>query len=208
MTHTYKALLLQLILLTITLTGCSSLPISKPAEIGDQTAKQRLNQLKQLQQWNVKGKIAFFDGNNRNSTSLTWQVNQKTKEQKLYLSSYLGINVLQLESTNNNHVIQVDGKTYQGHNLEALIHSLTGLTLPTKALTLWLKSMPYRESDKIIYQKDGVLPQNITSYYNNELWTIIYGNYQQVDNYTLATKFSIRKDDLLIKIAINRWSIN
>ncbi|MFT5002617.1 MAG: outer membrane lipoprotein LolB, partial [Flavobacteriales bacterium] len=42
----------------------------------------------------------------------------------------------------------------------------------------------------------------------NELWQVSYANYQQIDDYSLATKFSIRKDDLLIKIAVNKWLIN
>ncbi len=119
----------------------------------------------------------------------------------------MGINVLQLDSTDNNHKIQVDGKTYRGRDLENLIYSITGLTLPTKALTFWLKGIPYQENDKISYQETTLLPLTLSSYYNNELWQVSYANYQQISGYSLATKFSIKKDDLLIKIVVNNWAI-
>ena len=152
-------------------------------------------------------KIAFIEKKSRSSATLSWQVDENKSTQKLNLTTYLGINVLQLDSNANSHKIQVDGKTYQGHNLEVLIHSITGLTLPTQALTFWLKGIPYQEDDSIHYQKTTQLPLTLSSYYNNELWQVSYANYQQIDSYSLATKFSIKKDDLLIKIVVNDWSI-
>jgi len=171
------------------------------------TAQQRIAKLEQLNQWKIKGKIAFFEKDARNSFTLNWQVDEIKESQQLKLTHYLGINVLQLDSMANNHKIQVDGKTYRGKNLERLIYSITGLTLPTQALTFWLKGMPFQENDSINYQQTTQLPQTLSSYYNNELWQVSYDNYQQIDDYNLATKFSIKNDDLLIKIVINDWSI-
>ncbi len=208
MNHFIKTTIALLSLCTVLLSGCSTTPTKQTQVLIKQMPQQRIAQLAKLQQWRVQGKIAFFEKANRNSATLTWQVDDKSKTQQLNLTSYLGINVLQLDSSDNNHKIQVDGKTYQGRNLEALIHSLTGFTLPTQALTFWLKGIPYQESDSIIYQAETRLPQSLISHYNNQLWQVNYSNYQQIDDYSLATKFSIKKDDLLIKIAINKWSVN
>ncbi|PKG85771.1 outer membrane lipoprotein LolB [Colwellia sp. 75C3] len=200
--------LFSLALFTLVLSGCSTLPNKEPQQLIQQTSQQRITTLQQLNQWKITGKIAFFEKKSRNSATLNWQVDEENKTQQLNLTTYLGINVLQLESHSNNHNIQVDGKTYHGKNLETLIHSITGLTLPTQALTFWLKGIPYQESDNISYQKTTQLPQTLSSHYNNELWQVSYANYQQIDGYSLATKFSIRKDDLLIKIVVNEWLIN
>jgi outer membrane lipoprotein LolB len=207
MNYFFKTLLL-LFLCTALLSGCSSTPHNGGKALIKQEPEQRVAQIAQLQQWKVQGKIAFFKGKERDSATLTWQVNDNTKTQQLNLTSYLGISVLQLESNNNIHQVQVDGETYQGSDLEALIHSLTGFTLPAKALSFWLKGVPYQDSDAIIYQEKTRLPMSLTSYYNNQMWQVKYSSYQQIDNYSLATKFSIKKDDLLIKIAINEWSVN
>lgn len=203
----YSPYLLTLALCTLVLSGCSTLPNKETQVLIKQTSQQRINELQQLQQWKIKGKIAFIDKKSRSSATLSWQVDENENTQQLNLTTYLGINVLQLDSNANSHKIQVDGKTYQGRDLEALIHSITGLTLPTQALTFWLKGIAYQEDDSIHYQKETQLPLTLSSYYNNELWQVSYANYQQIDGYNLATKFSIKKDDLLIKIVVNDWSI-
>jgi len=190
------------------LSGCGSLSSKKPQELIKQSTQQRVNQLAKLQQWQIKGKIAFIEKDSRNSATLSWEVNESRHIQQLYLTTYLGINVLQLDSNENEHKIQVDGKTYRGKNLEDLIQSITGLTLPTQALTYWLKGIPFLKNDNIIYQETTQLPKTLSSYYNNELWQVNYYNYKKIGGYNLATKFSIKKDDLLIKIVINDWSFN
>ncbi len=192
----------------IVLSGCSSTSTNNSQALVQQSPEQRASELAQLQQWQVKGKIAFLAEKTRNSFSLTWQVNELRQTQRLHLTSYLGINALQLDSNKNNHKIKVDGETYQGHDLEKLITSITGLTLPAKALKNWLKALPYHDTDKLIYQANTQLPQTLSSYYNNQLWQVTYGNYQQVADYSLPTKISIKKDNLFIKIAINDWSVN
>ena len=192
----------------IVLSGCSSTSTNNSQALVQQSPEQRASELAQLQQWQVKGKIAFLAEKTRNSFSLTWQVNEIRQTQRLYLTSYLGINALQLDSIKNDHKIKVDGETFQGHDLEKLITSITGLTLPAKALKNWLKALPYHDTDKLIYQANTQLPQTLSSYYNNQLWQVTYGNYQQVADYSLPTKISIKKDNLFIKIAINDWSVN
>lgn len=192
----------------IVLSGCSSTSTNNSQALVQQSPEQRASELAQLQQWQVKGKIAFLAEKTRNSFSLTWQVNEIRQTQRLYLTSYLGINALQLDSIKNDHKIKVDGETFQGHDLEKLITSITGLTLPAKALKNWLKALPYHDTDKLIYQANTQLPQTLSSYYNNQLWQVTYGNYQQVADYSLPTKISINKDNLFIKIAINDWSVN
>ncbi|WP_252730724.1 lipoprotein insertase outer membrane protein LolB [Colwellia sp. E2M01] len=195
------------VLIAFFISGCSHTPDKKTPVTIEQTPQQRAMQLAQLQQWQVTGKIAFIEKTARNSASLFWQVNEQKQYQQLNLTTYLGINILQLESDANNHEIQVDGKTYQGTNLEALIYSITGLTLPTKALTYWLKGITYQNTDNIIYDEITLLPESLSSEYNNEVWQVSYANYQSIKGYSLATTFSIKKDDLLIKIIINDWSI-
>jgi outer membrane lipoprotein LolB len=203
----FKSAILPLMFFCVALSGCSTMPQHRSLPVIKQTPQQRSIELKQLHQWQLEGKIGFFERDKRQSASLTWQVNELENTQRLNLTTYLGINVLLLESNNGQHKIQVDGKTYRGNSLEKLINSLTGLTLPTMALTYWLKGIRFQKSDVIIYQESTQLPQKLSSFYNKELWQINYSNYKQIKGYSLATKFSIKKDDLLIKISVNKWSI-
>lgn len=211
-TTPYLSYLFIITLFILVLSGCSTSPNKKSQPLIQQTPQQRTSSLQQLQRWKITGKIGYIEKKSRHSATLNWQVNENNNSQQLNLTTFLGINVLQLDSNKNIHKIKVGGKTYQGKNLDTLIHSITGLTLPTQALTFWLKGIAYQEGDNISYQTTTttttLLPQTLTSHYNNELWQVSYANYQQIDGYSLATKFSIRKDDLLIKIAVNKWLID
>ena len=197
------------------LSGCA---IKPSAPLNDNihiiTSEQRTEQLLKNKKWQLKGKIAFIqlikndksNKNKRESASITWQVNEKKQTQELNLTSYLGINVLHLKSNKNQHLIKVDGKEYRSANLSQLIYSLTGLTLPTEALAFWLKSLPYNTDDEIQIDEKTQLPKNLSSYYHNAFWKINYSNYQRFNGLEMATKFTFKKDDLLIKVAVKNWS--
>jgi len=196
------------------LSGCAnqSSPSSKN-NIQTLTAPQRTAQLLKHKHWQLRGKIAFIEKiqnkkDKRESASIAWHVNEDIQHQTLNLTSFLGINVLHLESNKNQHLIKVDGKEYHGTNLTQLIYSLTGLTLPTKALTYWLKGLPYHVSDILKVDQITQLPLSISSVYNNALWQINFSNYQNFNGIEMATKFTIEKDGLLIKVSVKKWSFD
>jgi len=198
------------------LTGCVSNPKNEHVQV-TYDIEERSERLLATEKWQLRGKIAFIqkaiylgDKEKRESASIAWQVNEKTQTQELNLTTYLGINMLNLKSIKNKHVIKVDGKEYRSADLPQLINSLTGLTLPTKALTYWLKGLPYENNDQLIIDEKTKLPKSISSNYHNTLWQINYYNYQKFNglnfnNLNMATKFTIKKNDLLIKIAVNKW---
>lgn len=205
----YPALTLLFVLFF--LSACSINKAIVPIE-SLQTHQQRAQQLKQLSQWQIRGKIAFIQSNKRERANIHWQINEDTQQQSLNLTSYLGINVLQLSSSNGHHKVKVDGKTYQGENLTALIYQLTGFTLPTKALNYWLKGLPYLDSDQITYHPETQLPEYLSSSLetnssNRETWRIHYGNYQAINQFILAKKLTISKGDLTIKLVIDKWRV-
>lgn len=187
------------------LPACTSTKNNPSQILKEQSIEQRNIKLQQIKQWEIKGKIAFIE-KDRTSASLNWQVDETNNSQHLNLTSYLGINVLQLTTEKGRHTLKFDGKTYHDNNLNQLLFSLTGLTLPTKALNYWLKGMPYESTDQIHYDSSR-LPLNLISSYNGEQWHISYSNYKQIDYVRLANKITIKKDKLLIKIAINEWHI-
>ncbi len=201
-------LLFTLLYFTIAITGCSSI---SPEVINqsNQTvnSEERTTLLNELSDWKINGKIAFITPTERNSASLYWQ--KSLLHQKLNLTTYLGINVLQLTSEYNTHTIDVDGKQHTGSNLDELITSLTSLTLPTEALTYWIKALPYLPSDTMTFTPDN-LPKTLTSTYNNRIWSVSYSAYKNVnvlgDNAVLPHKIKVISNDLTIIIAIKKWT--
>jgi len=210
MFKTYFRLFFLAAISLFTLMACVSNKVMiKPLSV--QTAQQRASQLQQLSQWKIYGKIAFIqktlnEQDKRESASITWQVDEGKKNQTLNLTSYLGINILHLSSMQGQHLIKINSEEHHSDNLPQLIYSLTGLTLPTQALTFWLKGLPYQSSDKIIYNSKTKLPLSMTSTYQISAWQITYDEYKTFEHLPMATKFTIKKGGLLLKVSIKKWS--
>ena len=197
-----------LFLLIFFFSGCSSIQHTPPLLTDKHQSKaQRIAQLRALKNWQIKGKLAFIQKKQRESATLFWQFNEPMQSQKLNLTTYLGINVLSLTSKAQLHTIEVDNEIHQGNNLEALIYSLTQYNLPITAIHSWIKGLPFSTSDEIIYQENAPLPKTLQSHYNNQRWIINYSHYKEVSGVLLAHSLTIRQNDLLIKIKINKWKI-
>jgi outer membrane lipoprotein LolB len=74
-------------------------------------------------------------------------------------------------------------------------------------MTFWLKGLPYLSRDKILYSDKTQLPITLTSYHDKKRWQLRYGGYQQVDQYQLATKFTIKQEKITIKINVHQWDV-
>jgi len=199
--------LAQFVLLIMLLTGCVSKKTINQYSVKDLiTKEQRIKQLQTLERWTITGKLAFIEPNRRESTSLFWEVNKRQHSQNLQLTTYLGINVLSLHSKNGTHTLEVDGKSYQDDDLELLIYSLTQLNLPTQALQHWLKGLVFSPKDVITYDTKTGLPKSILSTYNKLPWQVTYSDYKTFEQIPLATRITVKQNQLTLKIRINHWT--
>ena len=176
-----KSTSLLCMFLSLVLSGCSTLPdktdkAHKNSPNTNLSTQERIQQLKSITQWEVKSKIAFIEKDKRNSFTLFWQVDEQSKQQKLNLTSYLGINVLKLRSNESTHELTVDGNTYNSNDLPSLIYNLTGMTLPVDALNLWLKGLPYQPSDIISYHQETRLPSTLANTYKTVIGKLAMEN--------------------------------
>lgn len=195
-------------LLIILSSGCSLLQKPQSSDpLFNQANSERRQALLALQDWQIKGKIAFISSKERNSADINWRHKGSTNSQKLNLTSYLGINVLQLETIDGKHKLEVDGKEYNARNLDHLIHSFIGLTLPTKALSYWVKGIAFSDKDHITFNDETSLPSSLTSVYDSQSWHIEFQRYKNINGLQLPTSLKIRQADLTIKISINYWHI-
>jgi outer membrane lipoprotein LolB len=191
----------------IFLSGCSSLINNHQQITEHQNITERTKRLEALSDWKIKGKLGMISPKERHSLTLNWLYQGERKRQTLNLTAVLGVQIFNLESVNGMHVINVDGERYQSPDLDVLLSSLTGFTLPTQAMSFWLKGLPYLNSDKITYNEETQLPNTLASFHDGKKWTLKYGAYQQVGQYQLATKFTIKQEDLTIKINVHQWDV-
>lgn len=196
------------LLLLFSISACSTLKqADKHSPTKVLTKEQRQQQLAQIKQWQITGKLAFITPERRQSANLFWQLDQKRQSQQLELTSYLGISVLSLTSKNGHHLVEVDGKNYQGNDLEHLIYQLTKLILPTSAMQYWLRGLAWSAQDHILYHAETNLPIQISSFYNGQHWQILFDDYQLVNQIAMAKKITITQGQLTIKLRINQWII-
>jgi len=190
------------------LSACSSInDIPVENNQASQNVETRNAQLAQLKQWTLSGKIAFINNQDRQSATLHWQKNDQEQTESLNLSTLFGINVLTLTQQQGDFTLEVDGENYNTQNLDQLIYSLTGLNLPTRAMSHWLKGLAFLPTDNVIYHKKTQLPESLTSHYNNKKWLIKYSKYHHIGPFQLAKQLTIIQDDLRIKIIIHSWKI-
>ncbi|NMP33307.1 outer membrane lipoprotein LolB [Thalassotalea sp. M1531] len=200
--HSFKTQLSTLILLL--LQGCTQLPDSQAPQKVNVTNRAKI--VNGMESWQIKGQIAFLQQNKRQKASLNWH--KKYNNQTLNLTTYLGINVLNLETTDGIHTLEVDGKTYHSDDLDRLIWQLTGLLFPSQALPYWIKGVPFSPQDQIKLDQNTALPKQLTSYYNNRQWQIQYKNYKQFKGIDLPTSLTVQQDGFTIKLAIRHWQFN
>lgn len=198
---------ITLLFITI-ISACSSIkdqPVDN-RQLG-QDSTSRIQQMNTLDSWTIAGKIAFISGKERQSATLHWQKDATNNAEALNLSTVFGIQVLELTRQDNSFYLEVDGENYQTQDLDQLIYQLTGLNLPTRAMNNWLKGIAYLPTDEIIYHEVTRLPLTLTSNYNNQNWHINYSKYHHIGPFQLAKQFTIKQNDLRIKIVIHSWKI-
>jgi len=190
------------------LSACSSIN-DLPVETNQasQDIETRNKQVSLLNSWTITGKIAFINSQKRQSATLHWQKNTSEKTESLNLSTLFGIKVLELTRQQDNFTLEVDGEHYNTENLDQLIYSLTGLNLPTRAMSHWLKGLAFLPSDKVVYHAKTKLPASLISHYNNGVWQVKYSKYHHIGPYQLAKQLTIIQGDLRIKIVIHSWNI-
>ncbi|MFD2168364.1 lipoprotein insertase outer membrane protein LolB [Thalassotalea euphylliae] len=188
------------------LSACSQTP--KSSENQTPTVKSpeiRESQLLQVTTWQIKGQIAFLQEKKREKANINWQANETN--QKLSLTTYLGINVLSMEKAGDIFTVEVDGETYKTTDLDRLVWQLTGLTLPSEAMSFWIKAIPYSSQDTVAYHSETGLPESITSIYDNREWKVTYKGYQVFSGHYLPGQLLIKQNNFTIKLAIKNWQV-
>lgn len=115
----------------------------------------------------------------------------------------LGITLFKLTSDADKHVIDVDGKSYQGKDLDSLLFDLTQLEFPVEPIAYWIKALPFSEDDQID-DKNG-LPNILIGNYHSNQYKVTYSGYKAFQGVQMPTKISVKHPSSTIKLSINKW---
>lgn len=190
-------------------------------QLEDQGALELNNNLQQLDQWRLKGKIAWISPTKRQSAYINWRQNKQAMD--FTLSTILGINAASLIFDGKIAKLEADGNTYFDTSPSQLILQTTGWDIPIQSLQHWIKGAstdkPQKSAKntmKISRFENGLVSQIISSCPSKRFscspWQIDYKAYKlEIINgieYQLPSSIILTnlRSNALIKIRVNEWS--
>jgi outer membrane lipoprotein LolB len=186
------------------LPGCSTVaPLSSPtnAKPSSPSWAEREQQLRQLDHWQLQGKIAIRSPSDSASASIAWKQDQKNYS--ISILGPFGSNAVQIYGGPGQVKLQnAQGKQFYANTPEQLLLDQTGWKLPVSSLYYWVRGLPVpgeageREFD----------PYHRLSKLSQQQWRVSFDEYKTFDGLELPTKLVLVHPSLNIKLVIKQWS--
>lgn len=189
--------LLGCLLIVALLNACATRPVVDYSV----NARQHQQQLEQLQDWRINGKLAYKGEKERFSATLNWQ--QQNDDYSLGLSSFIGTRILTLQKSHQQISLEYEDRTYQHHDASALLYELTGWAIPVEQIPAWLKGQVLPDN-QAIFSDNGLLQQIRTP----QGWLVNLSDYRQTAHYILPYQLELKTPSDLIKIRVDKWQVN
>ncbi len=191
--------------LLLILFGCSSVP----EPIVDVQWQSHQEKLKQIENYQVVGKIGYISPEQRESLNFQWQ-KSPTKSQ-LRLTNFLGQTILSLSMTAKGASVETyDDQKYTAANGQALIYQLTGLDIPIDDLQDWVLGLPTK-ADAFKLNETNTLA-NLDKASGRQNWHVDYTRYKefawQRGNIPLPDRIELSQNKTSIKLNISKWTLN
>ncbi|SFC03339.1 outer membrane lipoprotein LolB [Marinospirillum celere] len=183
--------LLLLTLFTSLLVGCASHPLP-PVPKPDSVAPNA-----KLWHWQVQGRLAINDGQERHSANLDWQ--QQGFEYELMIFGPLGQGRARLEGQPFRvRLTTSDGKTLEASSPEQLIREGLGWDLPLSNLIYWVRGLP--APGEHLYLDTQLLRQGH--------WEVEWRRFTEVEGYQLPSLIIARQGNFELRLAVNTWTLH
>ncbi|NTS75988.1 outer membrane lipoprotein LolB [Catenovulum sp. SM1970] len=168
------------------------------------TAEQ-LTHIGQIQDFELKGKIAILTPKDKDSINFYWQ--QTKDEYDIRFTTFLGVEVASIKGNYQSITIEADGKTYQSNEPELLLQEVTGWKIPLRRLSKWVTG----NVRGVVMAKhpDTELPKRVLARVSSEEeWMVDYDKYRTVHKLQLPHRLTLKQYKLKINMAINDWTLN
>ncbi|MCA6063595.1 lipoprotein insertase outer membrane protein LolB [Thalassolituus marinus] len=193
-TNLIQGLLLAALLL---LGGCASLTPS-----GGQHSLQ--NQLSDLDNWQVRGKLSVVTPDDSMTGYLTWE--QEKRHYDLFISGPFGAGASRLSGNHKQAELTLPGwdKARTARSPEALMLQYMGWNFPVSDIRYWVKGQPSPAGKPAAeFDEHGLL-----SRLQQHGWDIRYSRYQQHNGYWLPGLIKISGYDFRFVFSIKEWTLN
>lgn len=191
-------------LLSMVMTGCSTLPAPPTQTTASNASQQRIQRLQANQSFALEAKLAVQYAGKGYTARLEWQHDVQADTMRIF--SPLGQQVALIHRTQQSVTLtDQSGKQHTATDVASLTERLLGWRLPLAGLSQWILGIPHRDSPfQAAYLENGT-PASMTQ----DQWQISYDDYQQtafnsaLEQLPYTTR--LQQQDVRLKLVIQHW---
>ena len=184
------------------LTGCTATP-ERPLRTVDMAWGERQQQLNQLQLWQIEGRIALRNGEEGGQSGFHWEY--QTERQRFVLSGLLGMGGVELVVNPAVTQLTTPEGVFQGGTASALLTGVTGWTFPLEEAIFWVKGLP---AEGVAIDSLLLDEHNRLQHLQQSGWSLEIRRYRQQGDLQLPELLVLEREQIRIKLKINRWQVN
>lgn len=189
-------------LLLALLGACTTQPVVPPDEVRARW-DSRQEQLRQLDNWQLNGRISLVTADEAWQADLIWA--QQQREFDIKLIAPLGQGTLALRGGPGGAELRSSEapRPVRAADAEALLYQQTGWRMPVDGLRYWVRGLPAPGGSPDL-KLDG---QGRLSWLDQYGWRIEFVRYREVTGTDLPDKIFLRKEDLRVRVVIRNWGL-
>jgi outer membrane lipoprotein LolB len=173
---------ISLFIAIVLLSACSLQP--QPTATSS-SWQQHQQQIAQLQDWKLSGKLGFRAPQQGGSASVNWT--QEKDNYQLFLSGPFGVGSAKIYGDEKTAEM-LYGDTVYRQSPQQLAMQLTGLPLPVDALSWWARGLPSPTQPEATALATG--PDGLAVGFDQAGWQLSFSRYRQTDGGLLPGKIT------------------
>ncbi|GFO71657.1 outer membrane lipoprotein LolB [Bathymodiolus japonicus methanotrophic gill symbiont] len=178
-------------MILLVLAGCNSVKTYDAKYAQHLSQQQRLD----IERWNMQGRL-LIRSDEMLTANLQWQHNKQ--KDMLKLSGALGLGAMQIELDEHEIVLHdAQGGRQASQDIDAFIARQIGFVAPITALRRWVLGA-YLNGVPVVLQENGFLQLG---------WRITFKEYMDTAAGILPHSITITKNNIKLKLIVDRWEI-
>lgn len=192
---------LPAVLLMGLLAGCAT--IVHPGGSANEKAWQaRRQQLAQLKDWHISGRVGVSTPRRGGSASLDWK--EQGGQMTLLFSGPFGMGAVRMQGTPQEmHVRDSKGRSWVTYQPEAALESTLGWPLPIGSLRYWVLGLPAPGTGYHV----SVSSRGLLSRLVQQGWQVDYAAYQKNAGLLLPQNLVVTRGTTRIKLIVSSWTL-
>jgi outer membrane lipoprotein LolB len=191
------------LLFALFLAGCAAVP---PAPVVAPQAEAlwhaRQEQLAQLSDWSLEGRVAVTAGDEGWNANLLWS--QQSQQYRIRILAPLGQNAAWLEGDAEGVTLRTaDRRTVRAADPEALLHAELGWSIPLSGMRHWVLGLP-DPGEPAVPQLDAT---GRLAALDQDGWHIEFLRYRDAGTWNLPDKIFLERQQFKVRLVIDQWSL-